>query len=660
MAEKRELILDLLSRNKMGPGAQAAAKDIDKVGTAADAAAKKTDKMGKASVAAERSSDMLGDTAGGTARKIEKLDTAIGKVNQDLVLLAGQLADADDAAGRMDISRGIRKAQADLQRMTKSKGILQTLLPDPKPAALSFMAKLGGSLAASGASIATKAGAHVGPVVGGAIGIAAAPVLVSSMSAALSAGAGAAAIGAGVALAVSKDKEIQQAGRAAGKKFADGLGKAAVTSYKAPIMQSIGILDQAGTRISKRWSEVFASTSGQIVPLVEKVVRAGEVISNSLAGAAVKSGPALDALGDSIGFVGDSVGHMIDVLGDGSTGAADNLRMLTGVLTDTVNMTTNFLGVLNQLSNNPWMTGPLLPMLREHYADAANETGTLTKRTKGLADGMTDAARAAQGHTDALVGLAAEMQAQTDPAFALLDAQDKVKESQKDLNEAIKEHGKDSKEARAASRNLAGAAVNLQGKVGALGETFDGNLSPAMEATMRAAGMTKKQIDGVRDEMNRARKAGGAYARNYSASVSVKGAAAARRSLYSVKDIIDDIPRAVNIAMKITGVTNVSKAAHAVRKNARASGGPVARGIPYLVGEHGPEMIVPEAAGRVLSAAATRGTVRAKDNGHRLTGGNPFNGGALAVRLDMVGPEEMRVFFRKMIRTMNLIPTAVG
>lgn len=666
MAEKREILLDLLSRNKMGPATASAARDIDKVGTAADAASKSTDKLGKATERTEKSTDELGDTAGDAAGKIRKLDREIEKVNQDLILMHGALADADDAAGRLDVSKGIRKSQADLKRLVGSKNALQGLLPDPEPAARSFMTKLAGSLAGAGASVATAAGKSVGPVVGAAIGAAAAPVLVASLSAALSAGSGLIGIGAGVALAVKSDKDIQQAGAFAGKKFVEGLTKSATTAYKQPIMTSIGILSQAGERVTKTWSNVFASTSGMLVPFVQDVVRAGERISDSLASAAIKSAPALDALGDSVVLVSDALGDMIDTLADGSTNAADNLRLVVGVTADAVKVTTNFLGVLNQLSGNAWITGPLLPLLRRKYADASGESNTLKVNTESLAETMTAAARAATGQRDALASLANEMRAQTDPAFALLDAVDKVKAGQKAWSEATKKHGKDSEEANVAARDLAKAAITLQEKAGGVASTFDGKLTPAMRATLRSANLTEAQIAEVEKEMRSAKKAGDNYAKNYKANVTVSGAAAARKSLYSVRDVANSIPRAVTIAMRITGVGNVSAAAAAVRKNARASGGPVARGVPYLVGENGPEMVIPEAAGRVLSAAATRGAFRGAISSPvgASSGGrsSSFPTGGMVARVELVGPEESRVWFRHLVRSMNILPdyTAMG
>lgn len=624
-SEKRELILDLLARNKMGSSTQAAARDLDKVGTAADAATKKTKGLGAASEKTDDQVEDLGDSSSEAARKIGKLDREIDKVNQDLVLLAAQFADADDAASRLDISKGIRKSQNELRRLSTSKGILDKLLPDPEPAVRSFATKMAAGLASAGAGIATKAGASIGPTIGIAIGAAAAPVLVSALGAALSAGAGSIGLGAGIALAVKNDKDIQQAGAQAAQKFGEGLSKSATDAYKRPIMESIGVLSRAGDKVSKDWSAVFQRTSGFIVPFVQQVSNAGLTVSKSLANAARESGPAMDALGDSMGFVADSAAHLIDTLADGSQTSADNLRLLVGALSDAVDMTTDFLGVLNEASGHPWLTGPLLPLLRKHYADAAAETGTLTKHTAGLADGMTDAARAAQGQKDALVSLSNEMKAQSDPAFALIEAQGKLRGAQKNLNKEIKDHGRNSSEARQASRDLARAAVDLQGKVGALGGTFDGKLSPAMRNTLKAAGLTKSQIASIEAEFRRAKRAGDAYARKY----------AAQATLTTVYRTVREENRKY-AGNSVTG--------------ARASGGPVSGGQPYLVGEHGPEIMVPSAAGRVLSAASTRGMAR--------TGPDPSSGGfsgTLTSQLELVGEAPIVAFLRSLIRKHNLL-----
>lgn len=660
MGDKEELILDLMSRNKMGPGTTGAARDLDKVGTAADAAGKKTKGLGTAAEAASRHTDALGDNSSQAARKIDKLDHEIKKVNQDLVFLAAQLADADDAAGRMDISRGIRKSQADLKRLTNAKGVLSGLLPDPGPAAKSFTQKLGAGLVDAGATVGKLAGNNLGITIGAAAAAAAAPVLIPALSSALSAGAGLGVIGAGVALAVKNDKKIQEAGAAAGKLFIAKMGDGA-KAFRGPVLESIGVLGDAGSRIAVKWTKAFGQMSGSVVPFVKDVTQGVERISDAFVNVAGRSQPAIAGLGDAWKLVADGVGDGLESMSNGSEEAASNLVLLGGVVGSTVRGVGDLINMFNQAAGNPWITGPIIPQLKKNYQEAADATGTFTKHTQGLTQAQQMATTAAQAHRDSLAKLATEMLAATDPAFALLTAQDKVRDSQKALTEATEKHGKKSREAREATRNLATAALELQGKVGALGATFDGKLTPSMRNTLRSAGLTKGQIAAVEGEMRRAKRAGDAYARNYKANVSVSGTKMATLSLKQVRVLAADIPRSVTIAMRITGVGNVSKAAAAIRKNQRASGGPIARGIPYLVGEEGPEMIVPEAAGRVLSAAATRGALRGNSRQGVTTAGNGgmvLPAGGVTARVELVGSEEFRVFFRKMVRTMDILPTA--
>jgi hypothetical protein len=52
----------------------------------------------------------------------------------------------------------------------------------------------------------------------------------------------------------------------------------------------------------------------------------------------------------------------------------------------------------------------------------------------------------------------------------------------------------------------------------------------------------------------------------------------------------------------------------------RAKGGPVAKGAPYLVGEEGPEIVVPDQAGQVMTAGETRSILAGGAGGRALTG----------------------------------------
>ncbi|GAA2370756.1 hypothetical protein Cme02nite_45130 [Catellatospora methionotrophica] len=130
--------------------------------------------------------------------------------------------------------------------------------------------------------------------------------------------------------------------------------------------------------------------------------------------------------------------------------------------------------------------------------------------------GSTNAIR---GQISAVKALGEELRAQTDPAFALLKAQKDLKAAQAGYNEAVREHGRNSPEAKAASLALAEASVTLAGAVSTASEKFNGQLTPQLYAALRAAGLTEKQIDDVEEAFMAAAKAGGEFAGTYTAKV---------------------------------------------------------------------------------------------------------------------------------------------
>jgi len=654
--DKRELILDLLTRDKSGPGLKSFSKGLDDAAKHATDADKATEKLGKTSVQTSQRTDKMGDQARDTASDIGKLSREIFLAERELQSLARAFARADSAAEKLDISKGIRKGQNDIRRLKTSKGILEGILPDPSQAATSFFSKLGGALTAGSGQLSKLAGNHVGITIGAAIGAAAGPTIISAVQSALSAGVGAGFIGAGIMLAVKGDPEIEAAGKAAGTKFSKGLATDAAKIFKGPILDSIGILSDAGDRLRVKLGSAFSGLSDDVVPLLRKVVQGAERLTDSLVNVAGKSGPALEGLGDTVLLLSDGIGDMIDILADGTPQAAANLTLLAGATADLLRWTAMTVDQLGKLANNPWLTGPLLPLLKKHYKDAADASDQMKGSTSALADSMTNAAKAAEGQQNALANLAKELKAQTDPVFGLLDAEDKLAEAQLNVKKQTDEHGKSSTEAKKALRQLAEAALNLEGRAGELGDTFQGKLTPELRATLRAAGLTDRQIADLGKQFTDAKKKGNAFARKYEANASVKNADWVRAQLDKVRRAANSIPNVVSIAMRITGASNASAAAAAVRKNVegRASGGSIRKDTPYWVGENGPELVYPTQAGRVLSAAASRGAVR--ETGPASSAG--ARGGVL--RLEVVGQEPLVSAIRGLIRTANLLEDRNG
>jgi hypothetical protein len=67
----------------------------------------------------------------------------------------------------------------------------------------------------------------------------------------------------------------------------------------------------------------------------------------------------------------------------------------------------------------------------------------------------------------------------------------------------------------------------------------------------------------------------------------------------------------------------------ATARRARASGGPVGKGLMYLVGEQGPELFTASSAGTILSAAATRSAAA----GRRVSGFRSASGGSVVLEI---------------------------
>lgn len=653
--DKREFILDLLARDKSGPATKSFGKNIKDVGDDAEKADRKVRGFGKSTTTASKEADQLGDQLDGTARSMGKLDREIALASAELRVLAKSFADTDDAAERLDISKGIRKGENDLRRLNKAKSLIKIDV-EPNVDSAGFAKKLMAGISGAGGSIASAASGSVGPVVGGAIGAAAAPVLVSAMASALSAGAGLGVLGGGIALAVKKDNGIQAAGSALGVKFMDGLTKSATRVFGGPIRSALGILEDASARSVGKISKSFEALGPSVVPFTRDIVQGGERILTALTNVASKSGPALDGLGKSIRLVSDGVGDFVETLADGGPEAAANLTLIAGATADLLRYTGTTLDSLNKLASNEWITGPLLPLLRKHYQEAAAESDTMAGSTTKLADEMTTAEKAANGERTALSELSKELRAQTDPVFALLNAEDTLAEKQKTAAKATKEHGAKSKEAKTALRELAEAALDVEGKAGALGATFNGKLTPQLKASLRAAGLTETQIDQLGGQFKDAKKDGDKFAKTYAANVKVRGVKPTKDALYGVRDAANSIPRAVTIAMRITGQTNVSKVAAGIRKqyDARATGGPISKDTPYWVGENGPELVFPNHDGRVLSAAASRASAAHSAPAlSGLGGGGGMSGQRL--RLEFAGQQEVVTMFRALIRKADIL-----
>jgi TP901 family phage tail tape measure protein len=170
------------------------------------------------------------------------------------------------------------------------------------------------------------------------------------------------------------------------------------------------------------------------------------------------------------------------------------------------------------------------------------------------------AAGAMRGERAAFGELSAAMKAETDPVFGLLDAQQKLTAAQKAASKAIKDHGKNSAEAKEATRNLALAAIDLQEKAGAVSATFDGKMSPSLRATLKAAHLTDAQIAELSAQFTEAKDRATEYDGDYKATASAPGAMQSEAQIKAAKKAADAFDDSYNAYLKTPNSKNAQTA----------------------------------------------------------------------------------------------------
>src|SRR5690606_18265702 len=84
--------------------------------------------------------------------------------------------------------------------------------------------------------------------------------------------------------------------------------------------------------------------------------------------------------------------------------------------------------------------------------------------------------------------------------------------------------------------------------------------------------------------------------------VTVDGVVGALANLRQVSQAVLAIPTSwrINITAWVSGALHAAAGAARLIGGRRAAGGPVTAGVPYLVGERGPELFTPDVSGRII------------------------------------------------------------
>jgi hypothetical protein len=234
---------------------------------------------------------------------------------------------------------------------------------------------------------------------------------------------------------------------------------------------------------------------------------------------------------------------------------------------------------LARLLPNAYQKVGELNRAQDQASIAAANAAKAQRGLKGSIDPTTGAVRLQRS---SLAALNKAVNDQFNPIAAFIHAQEALKTAQQQATAAIRAHGATSKQARTATLNLAAAAIDLQGKAGSLGDKFTGKLTPAMKITLRAAGVTDRQIGVLSKSFQQVKRDADKYDGKYNAHVTATGIPAVKRSLSSLLIEQEALKKGISVSAARSAF-NKNAAGLASGGHIRGPGGPRADKVPAML-----------------------------------------------------------------------------
>ncbi|MEU5549197.1 hypothetical protein ABZ738_05460 [Micromonospora sp. NPDC047793] len=326
----RDILINLLGRETVSPAfdkaGRAADRFSDKLDDTADSAKGLGDETDKANDRLGKLDPRLRDAAEGA----RKLDVEIDKAQKSLKDLAIQFGNTDDAAQRVDLAKAMRAQQAELRRLTRSRGLLDGLVEEAERAG-----------DRSGESAGRRFVRNFREQIGGPelvrAGVGAGGLVATGLVAGLLAGAGGVVLGAGVAAAVAggvvvaaRDSRVQAAGKELGSSVLTDLENTVGARLVEPTLGGI-------REIRQGWQAMRGDVDG----LAREAARFVEPISRGLVGlvrefvpglreGVAKAGPVVAELERGLVGLGKTLGDLFRNIDPEE--AAAGLRFLFGVI----------------------------------------------------------------------------------------------------------------------------------------------------------------------------------------------------------------------------------------------------------------------------------------------------------------------------------------
>lgn len=512
MADRREIVVDLLGKESVSTAAKQA----------------------------ERGLGRLGDQMSETAQDARRLDREIEQAQHSLRDLAVEYARTEDAGKRMDLSKQMRRQQTEVRRLTK----VRDLLPDLDGESVSMGARLGAGLASglmrAGQPISQAISNVVGtlpPQAQAAIGaavvtavVAVAPAVGAALTGAVLGGVGVGGVAGGLALA-AKDSRVQAAAHELGATVSSGLEQVGGT-FVGPAISGISTIRTAWDQVAGDVQQVGQSLSRYVEPLAEGVAGAVRAIMPGIQAAADAAGPVMREIGASLPRIGAAIGDLLTVVANNADAGAGAIQGLTILLEHGITWAGNMITILSALYRaavtageavTGWLSKiPVAGKLWEEVHDrqvkikramddtgkAAGEAGEAGRTgLMRLGEGAETAATKVQSLDDKIRGLAQGHIAAEQAAIALETAIDKATEAAKRNGDGIDRDNPKQRANRealigiASAANAASQAILDQNGSYADAETASNRGRTAFLAAAEAMGVSKREAQALADKL---------------------------------------------------------------------------------------------------------------------------------------------------------------
>ncbi len=278
------------------------------------------------------------------------------------------------------------------------------------------------------------------------IGIAAAlPFVGGALTGLISAAVGVGFAGLGSVLAFQFESVAER-----GSKLLDSLRLIfvrAASSFEPVMLDAMDTIEDRFERLSPLLSKIFGTSSGFIGPLTEGLLDFVEKVLEAIGSSIDNIGEFVDELGAGLRTLGVAVGQFFKILADtgesGEIALRDLIFATASLIINVAKLLAFFTELYAILRNNP-ITSVLLGLVAFTQAsdDAAGAASILGTRNRELGDSATGVIKLTDEETKALKAMDKALKDAADAAFDLVQSQVDLERSLDTIREKLRENGR--------------------------------------------------------------------------------------------------------------------------------------------------------------------------------------------------------------------------